>query len=62
MLPLEQSDDESLWREEAAKQLEIDAAAIGEIRLKKHSIDARRARIKVQLRLEVSVGGSLPPE
>lgn len=61
-LPLEQSDDESLWREEAAKQLEIDVADISEIRLKKHSIDARRARIKVQLRLDVSIGGPLPPE
>ena len=61
-LPLEQSDDESLWRVEAAKQLEIDVADISEIRLKKHSIDARRARIKVQLRLDIAIGGPLPPE
>jgi len=61
-LLLEHSDDESLWRDEAAKKLEVSPDEIVGIRLKKHSIDARRARIKVQLRLDVSIGGPLPPE
>jgi len=61
-LPLETSDDENEWRRAAAEKLGVEVSEIGEIRLKKHSIDARRAKIKVQLRLEVALGGTLPPE
>ncbi len=61
-LPLEQSDDESVWRQAAADKIGVDLSLITEIRLKKHSIDARRAQIKVQLRLDVAINGKLPPE
>ncbi len=61
-LPLEQSDDESLWKSKAAGILSVPVSEIGEVRLRKHSIDARRAQIKVQLRVEVALGGELPPE
>lgn len=61
-LPLEQSDDQAIWKREAARKLEIDIDSIGEARLQKHSIDARRANIKIHLRLEISIGGALPPE
>lgn len=61
-LPLEMSDDQALWRQQVAKALSIEESEIGELRLKKHSIDARRAQIKIQLRLEVAVNGKLPPE
>ncbi len=62
ILPLEQSDDESIWRQAAADKIGVDLSWLGEIRLKKHSIDARRAQIKVQLRLDVAINGKLPPE
>ncbi len=61
-LPLERSDDRALWRERVAEELDVAEFEIGEIRLKKHSIDARRSQIKIQLRLEVAVNGTLPPE
>lgn len=61
-LPLEQSDRQDRWRKEVARKLEIDEEKIVELRLLKRSIDARRKQIKVQLRLEISVGESLPPE
>lgn len=59
-LPLEQSDDVEAWKSAAANALSV--SKIDDIRLRKHSIDARRAQIKVQLRVEVSVSGELPPE
>ncbi len=59
-LPLGQSDDESVWRQAAADKIGVDPSLITEIRLKKHSIDARRAQIKVQLRLDVAINGKLP--
>jgi len=61
-LLLEESDDESVWRQAAAEKIGVEPSLITEIRLKKHSIDARRAQIKVQLRLDVAVNGKLPPE
>ena len=61
-LLLEQSDDESVWHQAAAEKIGVEPSLITEIRLKKHSIDARRAQIKVQLRLDVAVNGKLPPE
>lgn len=62
ILPLERSEDEQARREAAARQLGIDVAAIGATRLRKHSIDARQRAIKVQLRLDVAIGGELPEE
>jgi uncharacterized protein len=62
VLPLELSEDENEWRKKAAEQLDVDRDAIVDIRLRKHSIDARQRRIKIQLRLEVSLDGPLPPD
>jgi uncharacterized FAD-dependent dehydrogenase len=62
ILPLERSEDEAARREAAAAKLGLPASAIGDTRLRKHSIDARQAAIKVQLRLEVSLAGPLPPD
>ncbi len=62
VLPLEESDRKTRWKEEVAKQLKRDKSEISEIRLLKRSIDARRKQIKVQLRLEASVSEPLPPE
>ena len=60
ILSLERSEDEKAWRKAAAKKLRVMPAAITDIRLQKHSIDARKSQIKVQLRLEVAIGGKLP--
>ncbi len=62
ILPLEQSEDASVWRRAVARELKIAVARIGDIRLRKHSLDARQRAIKAQLRLEVSIDGPLPPE
>lgn len=61
-LPLEQSEDEALWRKKAARKLKIHPKSIVDIRLRKHSIDARREPIRIQLRLELSQGGPLPED
>lgn len=61
-LPLEESHQKTRWKEEVAKKLKTDESRIADIRLLKRSIDARRKQIKVQLRLDASVGESLPPE
>ncbi len=60
ILPLEGSDDEAEWRRAAAAKLGVEA--VRDVRLRKHSIDARKGQIKVQLRLEVGVDGVLPTE
>ncbi len=62
VLPLERSEDEAAWREAAAAKLGVSVSSIGGIRLRKHSLDARHKAIKVQLRLDVSLDGPLPPE
>ncbi len=62
ILPLELSEEESAWRKAVAKKLNVSEQKITEMRLCKHSIDARRREIKVQLRLEVSLQRPLPPE
>lgn len=56
ILPLDQSEDQTRWRKLVARKLKKHPKEINEIRLVKHSIDARKAEIKVQLRLEVSLG------
>jgi uncharacterized FAD-dependent dehydrogenase len=61
ILPLGASENQDAWKQAAAKKLDIPTARIGEVRLRKHSIDARKRLIKVQLRLEVAIGGKLPP-
>jgi uncharacterized FAD-dependent dehydrogenase len=62
ILPLEVSEDEAAWRKAAARKLSVPPSMIKAMRLRRHSIDARKARIKVQLRLEVGIGGDLPEE
>lgn len=61
ILPLEVEEDLAAWKQAAAQKLGISPEAITELRLLKHSIDARQRRIKVQLRLEVGIGKALPP-
>lgn len=61
-LPLETSENEAEWRSAAAERLGVAEEKIAEIRLRKHSIDARKQRIKVQLRLEVGIDEPLPKE
>ncbi len=61
-LPLEISESEAEWRRAAATRIGITENRIAGIRLRKHSIDARKRRIKVQLRLEVGIDSPLPEE
>lgn len=60
ILPLEDSEDELLWKKRAARKLKLPLKAIHDVRLQKHSIDARKAQIKIQLRLEVGINQKLP--
>lgn len=60
VLPLEDSENQELWKKRAAKKLNVPLKAICDIRLQKHSIDARKEQIKIQLRLEVGVNEKLP--
>lgn len=62
VLPLEQSEDPDLWKKKAGRKLRIHPKSIEDIRLRKHSIDARKAPVKVHLRLEVSTSGPLPED
>jgi len=62
ILPLEQSEDANAQRAAIAKKLELDVSQLVELRLRKHSIDARQHTIKVQLRFEVGIGQALLPE
>ena len=62
IIPLEGSDNPEIWKKEAAKSLGIPADHICDIRLRKHSIDARKRLIKIHLRLEVSTDSQIPDE
>ncbi len=62
VLPIEPSEQESAWKVAIAEKLEIPEGRIVEMRLRKHSIDARQKQIKVQLRIEVGIDQALPPE
>ncbi len=61
VLPLEQSEDEQARKAAVAAKLELPLARIFELRLLKHSIDARQKQIKVQLRVEAGIDAPLPP-
>lgn len=61
ILPLEMGEDIEAWRQAAADELGVPVAMLVDVRLLKHSLDARQRQIKVQLRLEVGVGEALPP-
>lgn len=60
ILPLEASEDSGAWKRAAAKRLKVAPGRIAELRLVKHSIDARKRPVKVQLRLEVGLDAPLP--
>jgi len=62
VLPLEQSEDVRAWKEAVAHKLDVSIERVREVRLRKHSIDARQRAIKVQLRLKVGIDEDLPPE
>lgn len=62
VLPLEQSESEQAQQAAVAAKLGRDESEIVELRLLKHSIDARQQQIKVQLRLEVGLGHKLAPQ
>ena len=62
ILTLEQSEDIEAQKAAVAAKLNTKISQIVELRLRKHSIDARQRTIKVQLRFEVGVGESLAPE
>jgi uncharacterized FAD-dependent dehydrogenase len=62
ILLLEQSEDLSAQKAAVAEKLGVDVSKVAELRLRKHSIDARQRTIKVQLRLEVGIGEALTPE
>ena len=62
VLPLDQSESEEARRSAVAEKLGMEVSRIRDLRLRKHSIDARQRAIKVQLRLEVGIDGELPPE
>ena len=58
VLPLAASADRGEWMKAAAAKLGM--RRVADVRLVKHSIDARQREVKVQLRLEVGVDGPLP--
>ena len=62
ILPLEKSEEERARIAAVARKLQIPGSRIKELRLRKHSIDARKARIKVQLRFEVGIDEALPED
>ncbi|MEM8954723.1 MAG: FAD-dependent protein [Verrucomicrobiota bacterium] len=62
MVGVEGSEDESVWRRAAARRLKVPPRLIEGVRLRKHSIDARRGKVRVRLRLEVGIGGALPDD
>jgi uncharacterized FAD-dependent dehydrogenase len=62
VLPLEVSESNEARIEAAALKLDLPPSRIREVRLLKHSIDARQRRIKVQLRLAVGLDATLPDE
>lgn len=62
VLPLAQSEDLCAQKAAVADRLGLPVSRITELRLRKHSIDARQRAIKVQLRLEVGIEHTLPPD
>ncbi|WPJ95313.1 FAD-binding protein [Coraliomargarita algicola] len=62
ILPIEQSEDIAAQKAAVATKLGVSLDQVVELRLRKHSIDARQRTIKAQLRLEVGLGHTLPAE
>ncbi len=62
ILPLEKSEDEMARKRAVSRKLNVPPKAIYDLRLRKHSIDARKRDIKIQMRFEVGIGETLPDE
>jgi len=62
ILAVDRSEDQEAWRKKIGRKLRVHPREIEEMRLRKHSIDARQREIKVQLRIEVGIGMPLEPE
>ena len=62
ILPLDLSEDEATQRKAVARKLDVHPGRIRTLRLRKHSIDARKPQIKVQLRFAVGLDLPLPEE
>lgn len=54
--------DESAWLRPIARKLGIPPKKITQVRILKESIDARKAPVRIRLRLQVGVGETLPTE
>ena len=61
-LDLDRADSDEARRQQAAEQLGRSLAEIGEVRVRKRSIDARRGRVVVRLPVDVYSGEPAPPE
>ena len=62
VLPLERSEDQAAWKKAIGRKVKLPPKAVHDVRLLKHSIDARKAPVKVQLRLEAGLNMLLPEE
>jgi uncharacterized protein len=62
VLSLDDSEDELIWKRAVARKLRTKEDQIADLRLRKHSIDARKRDIKIRLRLEVSFDKILPAD
>jgi len=62
LLPLAKSENTAAQKKAIAEKLDLPLSHIVDFRLRKHSIDARKSNIKVQLRFEVGIQKNLPPE
>lgn len=62
ILPLDKGEDVAAWRKAVAEKLGVSLSRVADMRLRKHSLDARQRNIKVQLRLEVSLDTPLAPD
>jgi uncharacterized FAD-dependent dehydrogenase len=60
VLPIGQSEDLPAQKAAVALKLDLPVDDLTELRLLKHSIDARQKQIKVQLRVEVGIQKALP--
>lgn len=60
VLPLELSEDAEEWKKAASHKLGVARERLVELRVVKHSIDARQRAVKVQLRVEVGLDERLP--
>jgi len=62
IMALDKSEDHEARIKKAARKLKVHPSQIHDIRLRKHSIDARKKDIMVQLRIEVGLGMMLPAD